>query len=163
MTVWHRLSSLLVAAVAGIVAVQARQDADIKGSSDHPRVSRFAGAVIARYSAAEFDQLVLPLSPIGAKGPLKSQEVEGRTRRIMYRIPAGHAAHEVFRTYQTALKKDGFQTLHTCVGDRECAGWPGYIQDTYNVIMGTADWDSQRYIAAKRASADGDVYVMLYT
>jgi OmpA-OmpF porin, OOP family len=164
MTSRRRSSWLVVAVVSVCVAsAQARQDLDVKGSSDHPRVSRFAGSVIMRYSAAEFDRLVLPLSTIGLKGPLKSQDVEGRSRRIMYRIPEGHNSHEVFRTYQAALKKDGFQTLHTCLGDRECGGWPGYIQGSYNVIMGTADWDSQRYIAAKRPAPEGDVYVMLYT
>lgn len=163
MAVRHGSSFLLGVALAAVsVSAQPRPEADVKGSSDHPRVSRFAGSVIAKYNAAEFDRLELPLSTIGPKGPLRSEEVEGRTRRLVYRIPEGHTAHEVYRTYQAALQQDGFQTLYTCVGDRPCAGWPAYIQGRYNIIMGTADWNSQRYLAAKRAAPDGDVYVMLY-
>ena len=122
----RRLSWPLVVAIAACMApVHAQQPKDIKGSSDHPRISRFEGAVISRYSAAAFDRLVLPLSTIGMQGPLKSQEVGGPTRRIIYRIPDGHNSHEVFRTYEAALKKDGFQTLHTCVGDRQCGNRVG--------------------------------------
>jgi OOP family OmpA-OmpF porin len=158
-----RLWWLLVGVIAASAgSAQAQQTTDVKGSRDHPRISRFAGSVIVSYKAAEFDRMVMPLSTIGPDGPRKSQEVEGRSRRIVYRIPEGHAAHEVFRTYEAALKKDGFQTLFTCMGSQACDGWPGYIQGGYNYIMGSADWDSQRYIAAKRPAPEGDVYVMLY-
>lgn len=159
-----RASSLLLVGILGCVAPVRAQPPDVKGSSDHPRISRFAGSTIVQYKAAEFGLLVLPLSPASpTKGAAKNQSVEGRSRQVLYRIPAGHNSHEVFRTYEAALKKDGFQILYACMGDVQCgSGWPSYLQGKYDVSMGGVVWESQRYLAARRAAPDGDTYVMLY-
>ena len=157
-----RMSSLLLVGIFGSFASAGAQPSDVQGSSDHPGVSRFAGSTIIQFKKADFGLLVLPLSPPG-KATAKSQNVEGRSRQILYRIPAGHTSHEVFRTYEAALKESGFQTLYTCIGDRQCGSdWPGYLQGKYGVFMGGVEWDSQRYLAARRAAPDGDTYVMLY-
>ena len=159
-----RVSSLLVVGILGCVAPVRAQPPDVKGSSDHPRISRFAGSTIVQYKAADFGLLVLPLSPASStKGAAKNQSVEGHSRQMLYRIPAGHNSHEVFRTYEAALKKDGFQILYACIGDAQCgSGWPGYLQGKYGVNMGGVVWESQRYLAARRAAPEGDTYLMLY-
>jgi OmpA-OmpF porin, OOP family len=164
MTLRHRLTPLLVAGILGSGAPASGQSQDAKGSSDHPRISRFAGSVILTYQAAEFGQLTLPLSPMTSSGGAPTnQTVEGRSRRILYRIPDGHNAHEVFRTYEAALRKEGFETLYTCAGRSGCGvGWFGYVQRQYEVTMGGAERESQRYLAAKRTAPEGGTYVMLY-
>ena len=160
----RRSAWLMAIGLSVSVAVVAAQRQDAKGSSDHPRISRFADSVILRYNAGDFGQLVLPLSSMAtSKGPTKDQTVEGRSRSLLYGIPTGHNSHEVFRTYEAALKKDGFTMLFACVGRAECGtGWLGYIQRVYNVVTGSADRESQRYLAAKRTAPEGDIYVMLY-
>ena len=91
MGVRSRASSLLLVGMIGCVAPVRAQAPDVKGSSDHPRVSRFAGSTIVQYKAADFGLLVLPLSPPSSpKGAAKNQNVEGRSRQVLYRIPAGH-------------------------------------------------------------------------
>jgi OmpA-OmpF porin, OOP family len=162
MSARSRVSSLLLVGILGSFTSAAAQAPDVQGSSDHPGVSRFAGSTIIQFKKADFGVLVLPLSPPG-KATAKSQNVEGGFRQILYRIPAGRHSHEVFRTYETALKQSGFQTLYACIGDAQCgSAWPGYLQGKYGVFMGGVEWDSQRYLAAKRTAPDGDVYVMLY-
>jgi outer membrane protein OmpA-like peptidoglycan-associated protein len=159
----------LLAAAAGVTWLSVLpaypQTQDVPGSSDHPRISRFEGSIIVKYNAGDFGRLVIPLSPMtSSKGATKTETVEGRSRSIVYNLPAGHNAHEVFRTYETALQKNGFKTLYTCAGRVECGvGWFGYVQATYNVVMGGADRESQRYLAAKRTDPTGDSYVTLYT
>jgi OmpA-OmpF porin, OOP family len=141
------------------------QTQDVKGSSDHPRISRFEGSVIVKYNVGDFGRLVLPLSPITtSKGPTQSETVEGRSRSIVYHAPKAHNANEVYRTYEAALQKDGFKTLYSCAGRTECGvGWFTYIQNTYNIITGGAERETQRYLAAKRTAPTGVTYAMLYT
>jgi hypothetical protein len=55
----HRASLLVVVGMsAGVAPAPAQQPTDVKGSGDHPRISRFAGSAILSYNAAEFSQLV---------------------------------------------------------------------------------------------------------
>ena len=49
----------------------------------------------------------------------KSQPLEGKITRIVYVAPEGRSVLEVFRNYQGALKKAGFETLFTC-GPQDC-------------------------------------------
>jgi outer membrane protein OmpA-like peptidoglycan-associated protein len=107
--------------------------------------------------------LVVPLSNLGREGGRKRERVEGRSREIIYDIPQGHDAHEVFRSYEAALTRQGFRTLYSCMGQAGCdSSWPLYIQSTYNMRMSFIRHDSQRYLAAKRTAPDGDTWVMLY-
>jgi OOP family OmpA-OmpF porin len=160
--------SRVFAAAAGVACLYSApalgQGQDVKGSSDHPRISRFEGSVIVKFNAGDFGRLVLPMSPIRtSKGPEQAQTVEGRSRSIVYQVPPGHNANEVFRTYQAALQKDDFKTLYTCAGRTECGvGWFQYIQNTYQVLTGGAERETQRYLAARRSTTGGDTYVMLY-
>ena len=49
------------------------------------------------------------------------------------------------------------------MGDAQCgSAWPGYLQGKYDVFMGGVAYESQRYLAARRAAPEGDTYVMLY-
>lgn len=160
----RRSLAFLVALIAGLGVLAPAQESDPPGSKDHPMVSRFQGSVITKYNHADFGELVLPLSnPCLRSGPEKSDRLEGKLTKFLYRIPEGHGTHEVFRSYQNALQNAGFRTLYTCSGKAQCGiRWLGYIQDTYGIIMGLTDNESQRYLAAKRTASEGETYVMLY-
>jgi outer membrane protein OmpA-like peptidoglycan-associated protein len=160
----RRSLAFLVALIAGLGVLAPAQESDPPGSKDHPMVSRFQGSVITKYNHADFGELVLPLSnPRLRSGPEKSDRLEGKLTKFLYRIPEGHGTHEVFRSYQNALQNAGFRTLYTCSGKAQCGiRWLGYIQDTYGIIMGLTDNESQRYLAAKRTASEGETYVMLY-
>ena len=68
---------------------------------------------------------------------------------------------EVFRNYQGALKKGGFETLFTC-GPQGCGS---SIANAYANSGDNADyWGPQHgihYVSAKLARPEGDVYVSL--
>jgi len=125
-------------------------------------LSRLAGSTIRKYNSTRFGQLDVPLSdpPNGAKS--NQERVEGKTTRIVYLLPQASSSHEAFRAYQAELEKAGFKTLYTCA---PCSGsWAVYVQTTMDagLNMGFANWDSQRYLAAKRETAEGRTYVMVY-
>ena len=63
------LASILVAFSASVALAQV---SDVKGSKDHPMVSRYAGSIIIGYDFRKFDEFVIPL------GSLKRLEV-GKT------------------------------------------------------------------------------------
>ncbi len=153
----------------------AAQDVDLAGSKDHPAISRYAGSVIIGYDFRKFDELVMPLSsveityPPGAAVAKKNQKIEGPTTRILYVAPPERSTLEVLRNYEQELKKAGFQTLFTC-GTTACSpqsnGLVSFMYPTSrsqtlkgeNLPLVLTMPQEQRYVAAKRASATGDLY-----
>ena len=153
--------SLVCVLGALTVAIGAAQQQDIEGSKDHPLVSRYPGLVIGDYAVSEFDEFTLPLGKIKDDKPEKSQRLEGKITRIQYSGPAGRSILEVYRNYEAALKKAGFSTLFSCVNNDGC----GNASVTLYAPKGGDDWSwgaGQRYLSAKLARKEGDVYVSLH-
>ncbi|MGA9057635.1 MAG: DUF4892 domain-containing protein [Terriglobia bacterium] len=141
----------------------AGQDQDVEGSKDHPLISRYPGSVITRYLTKEFDEFTLPLGKLTDEKFTKSQHLEGKITRITYVAPEGRSVLEVFRNYQGALKKAGFETLFTC-GPQECLGSGSSNARVY----GSGEYDDYwgpdhaiHYVSAKLARPEGDVYMSL--
>ena len=141
----------------------AGQDQDEEGSKDHPLITRYPGSYITHYLSKQFDEFTLPLGKTAEQGFAKSQHLEGKVTRIVYVAPQGRTVLEVFRNYQGALKKAAFETLFAC-GPQDCAG-PG---SSSGRVYGNGDYDDYwgpdhgiRYISAKLARPEGDVYVSL--
>ncbi|HMD70483.1 MAG TPA: DUF4892 domain-containing protein [Bryobacteraceae bacterium] len=149
------LAALTAAAVAA-------QDKDVEGSKDHPLLSRYPGSVITKYSATEFDELTLPLGRMkGGDQFEKSQHLEGKITRIEYAAPAGRSVLEVYRNYESALQKGGFQILFSCVNNQGC----GSGSPTLYAAGGSDDWvwdAGQRYLSARLSRPEGDVYLSLH-
>jgi outer membrane protein OmpA-like peptidoglycan-associated protein len=125
-------------------------------------ISRYPGSYIAKYLTKEFDEFALPLGPVDEENTItKNQHLEGKITRIVYVAPAGRTVLEVFRNYQAALKKGGFETLFTC-GPQGCGST---IANAYANSGDSADyWGPEHgihYISAKLARPEGDVYVSL--
>ncbi|MGO9775640.1 MAG: DUF4892 domain-containing protein [Terracidiphilus sp.] len=153
------VASLLI----GLSAVfAAAQDQDIEGSKDHPLISRYPGSYIAKYLTKTYDEFSLPLGPVDVENTItKNQHLEGKITRIVYVAPAGRTVLEVFRNYQAALRKGGFETLFTC-GPQGCGST---IANAYANSGDSADyWGPEHgihYVSAKLARPEGDVYVSL--
>jgi hypothetical protein len=127
-------------------------------------ISRYPGSFIKAYLTKEFDEFTFPLGKLTNENNFtKSQHLEGKITRIVYVAPAGRSVVEVFRNYQGALKKAGFETLFTC-GPQDCAGSGG----TSPRVYGSGEYDDYwgpdhgiHYVSAKLARPEGDVYVSL--
>jgi outer membrane protein OmpA-like peptidoglycan-associated protein len=87
---------------------------DLAGSHDSPIVSRFAGSVIIGYHTSDYDQLVLPLGQYANGAISRTETAEGKITSIAYVVPAGKSLVEVWRNYQGALTRAGFQTRFFC-------------------------------------------------
>ncbi len=140
---------------------------DVEGSKDYPLISRFPGSSISYYDVKEFNEYVLPLGKLDKDGKLtKSQKLEGKVTQITYDAPEGRSILEIYRNYELAMKKAGFETLFS-VTSKELEDWGEWVDafasairratDLLNSILG----GEGRYLAAKLTRPEGDVYVAL--
>lgn len=143
--------------------------ADVKGSSDHPLLSRFPGAEIRNYLRKNYDAAVLPAGIIkDKKAPGQLLELEGKVTRIAYRIPGEHSALEVLRNYEKALQQGGFETLFACHGPETCGpdmmpfiSLEGRVRPTAfgDAVFGSS---SERVLLTRRSDEAGEVHVFLH-
>lgn len=98
-----RLCCSVIAAV--LVGVSARaQEVDVKGSQDHPLLTRMPNTYISVYKMAEFDRFVFKT------GPKTTEPVEGRKFEIRYVTKQGSVPPTpiaVIRNHQQAIAKIG--------------------------------------------------------
>lgn len=94
--------------LSGSVQSQATQQ-DIKGSKDHPLISRMPDFWISEYKVTEFDIYKFR----GADK--KSVDIEGHKYSILYKIKTGSpdpGALKIVKNVQDALKKIGGKVIH---------------------------------------------------
>ncbi len=156
---------VLVLLLAGIANADA---GDIQGSADHPLIPRYEGSEIVKYDTEAFTDYRLLVAPAKAYGGLEKNldstlALEGALTRITYRAPADRSALEVFRNYETALAEAGFDAVFSC--DREDCGGRNFNHAASPKSAYTAFGEyyaDQRYLAARLARPEGDVYAALY-
>src|SRR6266545_2694462 len=113
----RQLCILILAATSALA-----QGTDVQGGQDHPLVSRYPSSIIDKYQFAEFDEVSLPLGKSNGGKLEKSQLLAGKITHLSYAVPAGRSILEVYRNYEAALRKAGFQILFSCVNNDGCGG-----------------------------------------
>lgn len=160
-----------------ITSIAFAQGEDVKGSNDHPLISRFAGSTIAWYDVKQFDEYILALGKVEwgrdedykrVFNLTKSKQLEGKVTRIQYDAPKDRSTLEIYRNYESALKKAGFEILFA--GVREELG-KNFGEAAYNAMRNVRGdyWhylnsyvEHQRYIAGKLSRPEGDVYISIF-
>lgn len=152
--IWISLAALaMMASAAGAK--------DVKGSADHPLVSRYGGATIVAYSQEKFDEYTLLLGKPKGREPGDHLAVEGRVTKIRYQIDKERTSLEVFRNYEQALSDGGFETLFSCK-NKVCGGRNfGLIVIPYDGVM-SDNYKDQRFLATKLTRPEGTAYISLY-
>ena len=170
------LAFLAGALVLGLASA-VRAD-DPAGASDHPFISRYAGATIIGYDHRAFERFELPTGPQQRDASDRivladMLPLEGRHTRIIYSAPADRSSLEVFSNYQGALADEGFETLFACAG-KECgerallATHILYAPDRRLRTLGPVtefafSYPLQPYyLSARLTRPEGDIYVSLY-
>jgi OOP family OmpA-OmpF porin len=138
--------------------------ADIAGSQDHPMMSRFPDSEIIAYDQRYYDQTFVPSTPIDSSGKRDGDWVKGKFTWIVYQAPSGHSTLEIYRNYEVALKEAGFEMGFACKKS-ECGS--RFIRKTFDtsgrMVGGGERWmpDSGRFLSAKLAKEEGEVWVTL--
>jgi OOP family OmpA-OmpF porin len=108
---------------------------DKPGSADSPLLKRYQGSLIVAYDRKNYDEFVLPLSPlervpgkadahhIAVFEPKNSLALTGRRTRLLYLLPRERSPLEVMRNYQEEIKRRGGKVLYECKG-ADCGGDP---------------------------------------
>lgn len=146
---------------------------DVEGSKDHPLISRYSGSIISWYRVAEFDEYILPLGKLDkAQKWTKSQQLEGKVTQIVYKAPEGRSTLEIYRNYELALKKAGFEILFTVTNKQLEEGWDAFAE-AFAAATTRGDGDlhhyhlkhfitEARFLSAKLTRPEGEVYVSLH-
>lgn len=120
--------------------------ADVKGLSDPPGLSRYAGSVLLYRDDVSYDEVKLPIANVatvdGKFVLAKTLDRSGQRVSLQYITPAGKSALEVLRNYQQATKPTGFETVYECAG--EACGRTPEISRYYfaSLIMPDTYWGS---------------------
>ena len=103
---------VLSAALGVVLGVAFLEAADVPGSKDPAFLKRYAGSEIVFSMTRSFDDY--PLIVPDPKNPARTttESREGAITRLIYRVPAGHTALELFRNYEQAVKAAGFTLAH---------------------------------------------------
>jgi outer membrane protein OmpA-like peptidoglycan-associated protein len=158
----------LVGAVC-VVATPALAQRDVAGAKDHPLAGRFSGSAIVLHEAKNFDRYVLPLGALTFRNDQyrwsASRNLEGRVTRITYVMPRDVAPVAAQRAYEELLTRNGFEVLFRGGGELGFLYTQWYdAQNPYpdgkrRFLLGG---DNQRFLAARLARPEGDVYVAVY-
>ena len=152
-----------VAIFLALLAVSAALAVAQEENKDHPLVKRYPGSGVFggdnAITVAQFDEYNLVTGPIKNGKPTKTVHLEGKVFIAPYSNPDDRSVLEIYKNYQQELSKAGFQTLFAC-NAAECGGdsEDGIVPKFY--ATQDVGW-SNRYLAAKLARPEGDVYVSL--
>lgn len=115
-----RLFSSSAALIVGLALSGAAAWAET--GSDHPEVARYPGSEIKVYVFREYEEAQMILSrPHRRDGKWVADKllpVEGRVTYVHYQAPQESSGLQVFRNYQSVLKRSGFTELFVC--ERPC-------------------------------------------
>jgi outer membrane protein OmpA-like peptidoglycan-associated protein len=142
------------------------QTSDIVGSSDHPAVGRYEGAIITFYETKDYEEISLPKKAL-ERGDKDNPSAwllgaAGRLTSLRYEGPAERSILEVMRNYEAALKSAGFEIALFCRGKEQCApqGSTATFWDAARAGIGMpTTWDTTTYLLASRNDAAGNVTV----
>lgn len=145
------------AIVAILVLFTAVMAAAQPAKQGHPLIPPYpASTEGAQRQQFDFDEFDIPTGPTKDGKFTKTEHVEGKLTTFGYGNPQGRSPLEIFRNYEAALKAAGFAPVFTCRG-QECGSQLGYKHLGY-IPYG----DEARYLAAKLARPEGDVWVALH-
>ncbi|MBA4502706.1 OmpA family protein [Marinobacterium marinum] len=123
-----QLPALVLSFLVAIPVLAAK--GDVKGSEDHPLLSRFPDTHINSYYTSEYNEFLV------ATGPRTDQELppvlrlEGKVTTLGYEAnELKYSALQIYRNYEKAFAKAGFTPIFTCRSDDECG--PFFVNKLY--------------------------------
>lgn len=120
----------------------------------HPLVKPYEGSeVVQKPGVSQFGQVEFMLPGPKGKG-LVARPLEGTVIQADYRGPKDRSALEVFRNYQQALERAGFQVLVSCIAE-QCGG------GVRSKVFGYLSARGSHYLAAKGTQEGREVHVGL--
>ena len=136
--------------------------ADVGGSADYPGVGRFKDSEITQYDAENYGETVLATGPVrkASDAETTALTVEGKINRIVYRVPPGVSALEVFRNFQAKISEAGYEEIFAG-GPKEIDGYTFKYKHPVEILAKTSLGSKIYYLSAKKRSDTAEVYLAL--
>jgi len=148
---------------------------DTPGSSDHPLLARYDGSWIEYHTVLDYDEYTFATGLASAEYPKFPAEhlttLEGKITRIGYDTPDGTTMLQVFRNYEAALERDGYEAVFHCLRAAckegafdnvamalSAAGiedYPSTIHNSMVIEMG--------YLVGRKTTGEGQVHIVVAT
>ena len=163
---WLRAVSTVVLTLALIEGCQLPAAAMQNGVA-HPLIKEFRHSEILRYDLRPVDDYLLITGRVtsghAAEGEkTASIRLRGMITRVIFLAPPSALLHDVQHTYQNALEGKGFEPVFSCA-DSACGGRAfNHLVAEHELHFTDGHWE-QRYLAARRRSASGAMYAMIYS
>lgn len=135
---------------------------------DHPLISRYPGSKIYHYNVKEFERLYLLSGPVRSPSDrdikmAKKELLEGKITIIQYQCPRERSAYEVFKNYEEAIRKAGFEIIYKGEG-REIGGVRKFLSEYnklfYNIYATRDDPSGFYHLSAKTKSSAVSITVL---
>ncbi len=148
--------TLLVVCLAVVSPSGAAED--VAGSADYPDIGRFADSAIKSYKVENYGKTVLATGPVRSARDAKKTalRIKGKITRILYRVPPGTSALEVFRNFQARVGEAGYESIFS--------GGPGDIRPydfkykhPVEILDKTSIGNEIYYLSAKKSSGAGEI------
>jgi outer membrane protein OmpA-like peptidoglycan-associated protein len=156
--------ALLLITLTLVTTISFAAKKDVKGSKDHPMVSRYPGSHIIVYRAKDYDEYTLPLGKKlikkGKETFAKSRDIEGKLTRIAYVLPENTSTLKVYRNFENAFNKAGFTKKFSCKKS-EC-GSGGLWQHFFLKSQVWGAYDKQRLYVGELKKGSKTIYVVFY-
>ncbi len=156
----RRLSWLIF--FSSLLQTSAGFAADKAGSSDYPGIGRFEGSEIEFYSTENYGETTLATGPVLKDSDAKTtaMTVEGRITRIVYKVPKGSSALEVFRNFENRITEAGYRTIFSG-GPKQFNDYKFKykhpVEKLQSISLSSKIW----YLSAKKTAGGSDTYISI--
>jgi outer membrane protein OmpA-like peptidoglycan-associated protein len=136
--------------------------ADNAGSADYRDVGRFKGSEIVSYKADNYGATTIATGAVRKQPDIGTteQKIEGQIVRILYRVPGGSSALEVFRNFESRINAAGYQTIFSG-GPQEINKYLFTYKHPVEILDETSLGNELWYLSAKGVNQGVETYLSL--
>lgn len=155
-------SSITTALVLCLVFTSTAGAADTAGSADLPDIGRFAGSEIDFYEVENYGSTTLANGPVRKEAGAERTAlvVEGAITRIVYKVPQGASALEVFRNFENRITEAGFTSI-VSGGPEQFDYYTFMYKHPVEKLRNTSISNEIWYLSGEKSTGGSKIYVSL--
>jgi outer membrane protein OmpA-like peptidoglycan-associated protein len=148
--------------LCAVLFIGAATAADKPGSADYPGIGRYDGSEIEYYQAESYGSTTLATGPVlkESDAAATALSLEGEVTRIVYKVPKGASALEVFRNFEGRISEAGYTTIFSG-GPPQINDYTFHYKHPVEILNGNSLSSEIWYLAAKKATGGAETHVSL--
>ena len=136
--------------------------ADTEGSADLPDIGRYDGSEIVIYETESYGSTTIATGPVLKESDAANTalSLEGEITRIVYRVPEGASALEVFRNFESRIKNAGYTAIFSG-GPEQINDYVFHYKHPVEILNGNSLSGKIWYLAAKKSTGGTESHIAL--